>query len=82
MKNYPPWAMEVLKWNVLISITQISDHIPRWKNVTSSLKTKIYLCYIREEKMKNADKKCKMKISKKQKNVFLSHVPKITQPKH
>ena len=32
--------------------------------------------------MKNADKKCKMKISKKQKNVFLSHVPKITQPKN
>ena len=49
--------------------------------MTGSLKPKIYQCYIRK-KSKNAYKKRKNENFEKQKNVFLSHVPRIIQPKN
>ena len=29
LKNYPPWIMEVLKWNVLISIAIVGKNLPK-----------------------------------------------------
>ena len=31
MKNYPPWIMEVLKWNVLISIVIVGKNSLKWQ---------------------------------------------------
>ena len=44
--------------------------------------TKKLLVLYKEKKMKNAYKKRKNENFEKQKNVFLSHVPRITQPKN
>ena len=44
--------------------------------------TRKWLVLNKGKKTKNAYKKRKMKISKNKKNVFFSHVPRITQPKN
>ena len=51
------------------------------EKLTGSLKPKKYQCYIRK-KSKNAYKKRKNDNFEKQKKMFLSRVPLITQPKN
>ena len=56
-------------------------HIPKWKAVTGSLKFKKKSLMLYKEKIEKDHKKRKKYRNFEKKNAFLSHVPRITQPK-